>query len=319
MKRFPFVLLLLGIALYFSCQETNSDSGKTVATTPLPSSTNNKKTQVILKTQAFGFDPTDKNKITGDYIAQKQLTLPTNLVAQSKWILFEGPVLENDLVAYRYYADSRHRFDIFGKTVSALVMDTVSWKYHDIMDWGSDILKVGNSLGMGSPAIYDGDSLYTFSDCREKKLEILQNEENIAAIRTLFIGLKIKGQEFDLIQDWSIRPGQSWSEIHLKVINGNLPEGMYFATGIVKHLPAIKIGETAEYFYAMNWGKQSFHQENMGMAISAPKAYQLKTIADELNHAFIFENAKNEVRYRIISAWERDNNGVKKKRPLNYW
>lgn len=270
-----------------------------------------KKTQALLLTQPFDFDPTDKNKLTGDYVKQTKITIPQNLTTQSKWIMFEGPVLENDLVAYRYYADSRHRFDIYGKTVSDLVMDTVSWKYHDIMDWGSDILKVGNSLGLGSPAIYFRDTLFTLSNCKEKTIEIVDNSNLKSTIRTTFKDLNIEGKTFDVVQDWSIEAGHPWSEIHLTVQDGELPKGMYFATGIVKHLPEIIQGETSDYFYAMNWGKQSFHKENMGMAVLAEKKYQPEHIVDDLSHAYIFKNSNKEVHYRFLSAWERDNNNVK--------
>ncbi len=269
-----------------------------------------KKTQALLLTQPFDFDPTDKNKITGDYIRRTEIEIPQNLATQSKWFMFEGPVLENDIIAYRYYADTRHRFDIFGKTVPDLVMDTVSWKYHDIMNWGADVLKVGNSLGLGSPAIWFQDSLYTLSKSDKKIIKIIENGNDQSTVRTTFTGLEIGDKKFDLIQDWSIRSGAAWSGIHLKVLNGKLPEGMYFATGIVKHLPAIEVGETADYFYAMNWGAQSFHKENMGMAILAKKEYQPEALQDELSHVYIFRQADQEVHYRFMAAWEKDNNQV---------
>jgi len=179
------------------------------------------------------------------------------------------------------------------------------------MDWGSDILKVGNSLGLGSPAIYYQDSLYTLSDCTEKTIEIMEESNLSSTIRTTFKNMRIKDKQFDLIQDWSIEAGQPWSEIHLKVANGKLPDGMHFATGIVKHLPEIVEGETAEYFYAMNWGKQSFHKENLGMAVLAEKKYQPEAIADDLNHAYVFKSAEQEVMYRFLAVWEKDNNKVK--------
>jgi len=304
-------LTLLFSVFCFSCKISPSkvDSSKDASATV--TSNEKKKTQALILTQPFDFDPADKNKVTGDYIAQTKITIPQNLATQSKWIMFEGPVLENDLVAYRYYADSRHRFDIYGKTVPDLVMDTVSWKYHDIMDWGSDILKVGNSLGLGSPAIWYQDTLYTLSDCEEKTIEIIGDNKNKSTIRTTFKNLNIEGKTFDLIQDWSIGAGQAWSEIHLTVQDGELPKGMYFATGIVKHLPEVVQGETSDYFYAMNWGIQSFHKENMGMAVLAEKKYQPEHIVDELSHAYAFKNGNKEVRYRFLSAWKRDNNNVK--------
>ena len=305
-------LILLLISVFcFSCKTSPSKVDSSMDKNGTATSDKKKTTQALILTQPFDFDPADKNKVTGDYIAQTKITIPQNLATQSKWIMFEGPVLENDLVAYRYYADSRHRFDIYGKTVSDMVMDTVSWKYHDIMDWGSDILKVGNSLGLGSPAIWCQDTLYTLSNCEEKTIEIIDENKNKSTIRTTFRKLNIEGKTFDLIQDWSIEAGQPWSEIHLTVQDGELPKGMYFATGIVKHLPEILEGETSDYFYAMNWGKQSFHKEMMGMAVLAEKKYQPEHIVDELSHAYAFKNGNQEVRYRFLSAWERDNNNVK--------
>lgn len=300
------LLLWLLIAVQFSCAAPTEEDGNQTAE---PVTT--KKTQALLLTQDFPFDPADKDKVTGDYVAQTKITVPANLATQSKWIMFEGPVLENDLVAYRYYADSRHRFDIYGKTVRDLVMDTVSWQYHDIMNWGSDVLKVGNSLGLGSPAIWYQDSLYTLSEWAEKTIEVIENGDDRSAIRTTFTGLKIGEETFDLIQDWSLDAGEPWSEIHLYLKSGMLPAGMFFATGFVKHLPASTVGKTDDYAYLMNWGEQSFHHENMGMAVLAEKAYQPVSIDNELSHVYIFEKAPQEVRYRFLAAWERDNNGVK--------
>ena len=269
-----------------------------------------KNTQALLLTQDFKFDPSEKNKVTSDYTARKEVIIPTDLSPQNKWIMFEGRVLENELVAYRFYADSRHRFDIYGKTVGDLVMDTVSWDYHDIMDWGSDILKVGNSLGLGSPAVWYRDSLYTLSHYKSKSIQVVENGNDRSMIRTIFSEIEIDGQVFNLVQDWSIESGQPWSEIKLKVTDGALPAGMRFATGIVKHLPEIIQGESDNNFYALNWGKQSFHDENMGMAIIADKSYAPRHVNDDLSHAFAFDNAEREVVYRFLSAWERDANNV---------
>lgn len=302
---FCFLLIFLLITAS-SCQlQTKENIKETIPASQLVS-----KTQALLLTQDFAFDASDKNKVTGDYIHQKEVIIPQDLATQSKWIMFEGPVLENDLVAYRYYADSRHRFDIYGKTVSSLVMDTVSWKYHDIMNWGSDILKVGNSLGLGSPAIFYQDSLYYLSDCNQKSIQVIESSGHRSMIRTQFTGLKIGDHSFDLIQDWSIEAGQAWSEIQLKVVDGKLPEGMRFATGFVKHLPEIIDGSKEGIFYAMNWGKQSFHKEELGMAILANQQFNPEQILNDESHLYVFNNAQKELTYRFLSVWERDLNIV---------
>ncbi len=226
--------------------------------------------------------------------------------------MFEGPVLENDVIAYRYYADSRHRFDIYAKSVADLVMDTVSWNYHNIMDWGSDVLKVGNSLGIGSPAIWYKDSLYTLSTSVKKELTILENGDNQSTIRTTFTDLAIGDHTMDLVQDWSIAAGQPYTSINLKITKGQLPEDAYFATGIVKHIDTDQTSENGNQFYAYTWGKQSFHKDYMGMAIFADKKFQPEKIVDDLTHTYIFKNPSIDgVKYAFLAAWEKGNNQVK--------
>ncbi len=68
----------------------------------------------------------------------------------------EGPAWENDIVGFRNYYDARNGIDIYGKRVHEMVLDSVGVKgrdYHELADWGMDILKVGNSLGAGAIAI----------------------------------------------------------------------------------------------------------------------------------------------------------------------
>ncbi len=311
MNRQAIIILFLTISvLTQSCKETPLEAKDSAATSIKKAPSTEQKTQALILTQDFPYDTENADSISGPYIKKKKLSVPLNLKPQNKWFMFEGPVLENDVVAYRYYADSRHRFDIYGKQVSDLVMDTVGWKYHDIMDWGSDILKVGNSLGIGSPAIRYKDSLYYLTIWDNKTIEIIENGNDRSMIRTTFTGLKIEDFSFDLIQDWSIEAGASWSEISLKVPNGNLPDGMQFATGFIKHLPEISHGHYDDVFYAMNWGNQSFHNEELGMAIIAHYRYEPTHISDTFSHAYVFNKAENEVTYRFMSAWERDKSNV---------
>ncbi|MFT6000415.1 MAG: hypothetical protein ACI81P_002876 [Neolewinella sp.] len=302
--------LFFAFAVVSGCgQPTDFDAG--AKTPPQVYPLDSDQTQALLLTQKAPFDVANKNKVDGPYQPNQIITVPSDLTPQNKWIMFEGPVLENDKVAYRYYADSRHRFDIYGKKVSDLVMDTVSWQYHDLMDWGSDILKVGNSLGLGSPAIYYMDSVYTLSNCDTKTIEVMQTGGSRSQIRTTFKGLLIGGKALDIVQDWSIEAGDYYSTIDLSMSYGELPEGMHFATGIVSHLPEITSGSANGFDYLMNWGTQSYHEEGLGMAVMAKSEYSPKAVEDELSHLLVFKNAPEKVSYRFMAVWEQDQSGTK--------
>jgi len=309
MKYLIFKSLFIGAMASFlavSCNEKNETQKESI---PEAKSI----ARVIFKTQDAPFILSQKSEIKNDYKSQENLTVPQDLAPQNKWVMFEGPVLENELIAYRLYMDSRHRFDIYGKKTNSMVMDTVGWNYHEIMDWGSDILKVGESLGIGSPAIWYSDSLYTLSNCSKKSIQVIKKEGDVASVIFTFKDLLIGDQKITLTHLWSLGTSNPHSTVELKVIEGKLPEGAKFATGIVKHLPDVESGIEKDKFFLFNWGKQSFHKQNMGMGIVADTVFNPMIQANSLNHLVVFQNSKQGVKYQFAAAWEQDVMNVKER------
>lgn len=79
----------------------------------------------------------------------------------------DGPTWENDKVGFRHYFDGRNSKDLFGKKVSSMSPETVGINaqggvednYHEMAEWGRDVLAVGNSVGIGGINLMIGDSL----------------------------------------------------------------------------------------------------------------------------------------------------------------
>ncbi|MFI0429353.1 DUF4861 family protein [Mariniflexile sp. HMF6888] len=79
----------------------------------------------------------------------------------------DGPMWENDKVAFRHYLDGRNAIDIFGKknaeiTPSNVGVDSVGVlkdNYHVMHYWGRDIFPVGNSIGLGGFALLSGNKI----------------------------------------------------------------------------------------------------------------------------------------------------------------
>ena len=262
------------------------------------------KAQALLLTQAFPYDDARKDSIAGPYVQQSRLEVPTDLSPQNKWVMFEGPVLENDVVAYRFYMDDRHRFDIYGKRVADLVMDTVGWDYHDVMDWGSDVLKVGNSLGMGSPAVVFEDSVYTFSNAKRKVVEVTEAGGERAAVRTTFEDLDIGGETVTIQEDFSLAAGTPAAHIRLRVTEGVLPKGAQLATGVVIHDTEAAQQMTDDKVAVYSWGDQSYHGDKLGMAVVADKSTGAVYLAHPLTHLMVFSEGLTEVDYDMVSGWE---------------
>lgn len=176
-----------------------------------------------------------KGDPTREILSEKRLQSNTTEIS-SKIYQMEGPAWENDKVGFRNYFDLRNGMDIFGKTISKMELDHVGLteSYHELSDWGMDILKVGNSLGAGSIAIKYNDSLYRVGDNGYGSYELLYEGPLESKFSFAFPDWKIEDKVFNLTQDVTITAGQYAykSEITLK---DNSPE-YEVVTGIVnKH------------------------------------------------------------------------------------
>lgn len=115
-----------------------------------------KRTQAELS-HKFGGEFVNRKYVGGGFQNVSYLKLPPEHTDHSDFIRYEGPGWESDKVGYRFYLDWRNAIDIFGKKVSNMVLKNVGHdeydSYHNPADWGMDILKVGESLGVGSIAM----------------------------------------------------------------------------------------------------------------------------------------------------------------------
>ncbi|HMQ62883.1 MAG TPA: DUF4861 family protein, partial [Flavilitoribacter sp.] len=104
----------------------------------------------------------DRKYIGGDFQNVQSLRVPPEHTDHSFFIRYEGPGWESDKVGYRFYLDWRNATDIFGKKTEDMVLQRVGLdgfdSYHEPGEWGMDILKVGPSLGIGTPGIWLRDA-----------------------------------------------------------------------------------------------------------------------------------------------------------------
>ncbi|HVS01112.1 MAG TPA: DUF4861 family protein, partial [Thermoanaerobaculia bacterium] len=118
----------------------------------------------------------EKKYVGGTFRSVRQVTMPPQSSDHNEYLRYEGPGIESDLVGYRVYLDWRNGFDIFGKKTSAMVLPNVGLdgyeSYHQMADWGADILKVGESLGMGGFGYWNGKKTVLVSDVAERSTTI---------------------------------------------------------------------------------------------------------------------------------------------------
>lgn len=160
-------------------------------------------------------------------------SIPADLKQDNGLVFLEGPAWESNLVGYRYYIDDRTRFDIFGKTTNELVLNHVSGDYHEIGDWGADILSVGSSLGMGSPAVLTDTGLRTIDNVEEKFIEIVTDGPLRSIMKTTYMGWSLPDKSVDLIMNLEILAHHRYTKLSIETTSEELLKNL--TTGLVKH------------------------------------------------------------------------------------
>lgn len=186
----------------------------------------------------------------------------------------EGPAWENDIVAFRNYFDARNGIDIYGKKVSEMVLDSVGLRgrnYHELADWGMDILKVGNSLGAGAIAIGIGDSLYRVGPCEEGRFRMISQGPVRTVFELTYKNVPAGDRLYSVKHRISIYAGDNFYRSSVWV--NDLKGDEELVTGIVD-MYALK----AEYsdigsrkvMYTL--GNQAMNGELLGMAVIVPSS-----------------------------------------------
>ena len=250
----------------------------------------------------------------GTFQNVQSLRVPPEHTDHSFYIRYEGPGWESDKVGYRFYLDWRNATDIFGKKTPNMVLQDVGQdgfdSYHEMLDWGMDVLKVGESLGIGSLAMWQEDKANRVAQTDSVACAIMANGAVQSQIQTQYFGWKIGNSSYNLISNLSIAAGSRLTK-HVVNISGN-PENL--CTGIVK-LDSTKLlispETSAGWFYLATYGKQSLANDKLGMAVLFRKNDLMKITEDQHSHVVVLKPANGQLTYYFLGAWEQEPNGIK--------
>lgn len=237
---------------------------------------------------------------------------------------YEGPGWESEKVGYRFYLDWRNGTDIFGKKVNELVLNNVGAhdvtanddSYHEMQDWGMDVFKVGNSLGIGSIGMMTKDNkIEGVAKTDARFCEISSNGPIVSEIKTTYSGWLIDENKYDLESNFSIAAGSRITNANL-IISGDAGN---ITTGLAKHenTEFIKSQNEGDWQYIAVYGKQSLADDNLGIVLFYKKSGLIKQGEDELNYFVELKPSNGNVQYAFAAAWEKEYMGIKNLEEFN--
>jgi hypothetical protein len=248
------------------------------------------------------------------------LKVPNTHTDHSWFIRYEGPGWESNKVGYRLYLDWRNAIDIFGKVTDSTVLPLVGQdgfdSYHEMQSWGTDILKVGKGLGVGSLGRYVNNEVLHFNEV-DSTFASVENSAQKSSVNVDYYGWKTGNDKIDLKSILSIVPDQRYTKHTIqssKSISG-------ICTGIVDHGVDYFTKESAnkKWAYIATYGEQTLVPDDLGMAVF----YEVETVANvidaEFDYLLEFKPTTNQVSFYFLGAWEQEKDGIKTKDEfLNY-
>ena len=268
-----------------------------------------KRTQAELSVKTGGYFE-DHKYIGGEFGNVQSLRVPDQHTDHSFYIRYEGPGWESDLIAYRFYLDWRNATDIFGKKTKDLVLQDVGLdgleSYLEPGDWGMDILKVGESLGIGAIGMWVDRHAQRIEKTDSLFSRIAVNGPvQSSAVETLYHGWEVNQQKYEVVSQLSINAGSRATKHHLEIF----PEPSNLCTGIVKHEDTRllqSMDENSEWQYLATYGLQSLANDTLGMAVLYKKNQLVALTEDEYSHVVVLSPENGQLDYYFLAVWQQE-------------
>jgi hypothetical protein len=253
--------------------------------------------------------------IGGNFKSVDKLKLAPEHTDHSFDIRYEGPGWESNKIAYRLYLDWRNAIDVFGKKTEAIILPLVGQdggpSYHEMQDWGSDILNSGKGIGIGSINRFLNNEKLHFREV-DSTIARVENKTNQSSVKINYYGWKTATDKIDFTSELTITPDQRYTKHTYqasKEIKG-------ICTGIVKQKNTELIKKerkNKKWAYLATYGTQSLVPDNLGMAIF----YETNTVESledtELDYLLVFKPSTKSNSFYLLAAWEQEINGIKNK------
>jgi hypothetical protein len=261
-----------------------------------------------------------EGKFRGDaFVNVNKIKVPSIHKDHDALFKYEGPGWESEKVGYRFYLDWRNAYDIFGKKKDQLILanvgvhDTVAKddSYHSMQEWGMDIFKVGNSLGIGSIGMWNDGKVNMVSKTDSIYCEITQNGPIKSAVKTNYFGWNVGEKKFNLESKLSITAGSRLTKNEIDISS----DPSNIVTGLAKYpgTQFLKSDIPSDWKYIALYGNQTLVSagDKLGIAIFYNTKHFEELTEDSLSYIIKLIPVDRKVDYYFCAAWEQEQYGIK--------
>ncbi|MEI9849546.1 MAG: DUF4861 family protein [Sphingomonas sp.] len=218
-------------------------------------------------------------------------------------VAFEGPGWESDRVGYRLYLDERNVPDVYGKKLPGAVLPRIGQgkdDYHDMADWGMDILQVDATLGAGGIGVLRAGKVTQLGPARLASSVVSLPDRAIVMVESR--GWAGEGGPANMVASYAISPGSRLTHVEAHLA-GHVPQMM---AGLVRHPGTVAVeGGSGKWRYAASWGDQSLAKDGLGLALFFRRDEAGGPADRDGNIAIAFCD-RGVLRYAFAAAWVQE-------------
>lgn len=248
----------------------------------------------------------------GKHYGIKPVTEQSFLPADKSFNLMHhhGVAFESSLMAYRIYFDKRQTVDVYAKKTPRLELAESLWYPNDdqlAAGFGDDVLRVGNSIGVGSVRAYDGERLVKMDRFRKRTQRILAQGNIRTVCEVELSGWQLSGDTVDIRVRYTLyaRHRDVLCEVFLSHAVPNL------VTGVMK----ISDGDVfTDGTLLGSWGTDwpvndtvKYPKETIGIAVYVPELYAASYVSDSDNHLICLAPS-DYLRFYLTAVSQKENN-----------
>ncbi|MEM1128748.1 MAG: DUF4861 family protein, partial [Bacteroidota bacterium] len=240
----------------------------------------------------------------GEWRRFNALAVPDGQRQDAQYAFAEGPTWETDHVGFRVYLDERARVDVFGKTGGPPILHAIEGDYHAIQDWGTDVLKVGASLGLGTPAALVDSQFRTLGT--PDQLDVVTSGPARSILRWTVEEWMVDGRPYRATWEVEVRAGKRHSASRLTVTHPDgTPADLPLITGIVRHdaAPDLVTADAQAHTVALTWGDQADQGDGLGLGLVLPTAYGPEAHTTTDTYAYALTPRDGHIHYLLAATW----------------
>jgi len=226
-----------------------------------------------------------------------------------KPIMHHGPATESNLMAYRMYFDDRCSIDIYGKIHQRLELEKTNWYSNDslvAMQYGGDILFVKNTLGVGSPRIWNGEEIQLLKAIKGRYSVVRAKGPVRTVIDMVAPNIESYAGNSKVVLRMIQYAGKREMTLQISA-DGDLPQ---FCTGFRK-MDVSEVSKNDTKGYMGLWGTEfprlnheKYPEVTVGLGVIVPKQYFKAFDQDQDNHIVKLKKDNAFLEYVVIAALE---------------